>query len=143
MFAPPEAISKQPTNSNYGVQWLQNLRRLEIQINGIASKGLFCESKGGRHTLLVCLQDCLAALEHLEVFQLELCKDLSETKWDLAARLEGVLRAVGYELLEFSPTEKGAWTVWTVVFKRGIVKQNKQDMAENMVGEESCTMEAR
>jgi hypothetical protein len=125
------------------VQWLQNLRRLEIQINRIASKGLFRESKGGRYTLLVCLQGCLAALEHLEVFQLEFCKDLSETKWDFVAGLDGVLRAAGYELLEFSPTEKGALTVWTVIFKKGIAKQDKQDVAENMGGEESYTMEAR
>ena len=96
---------------------------------------MFRESKGDRHTLLAYLQDCLAAFEHLEVFQLEFCIDLSETKWD-------VLQTAGYELLEFSPTEKGAWTVWTVVFKRGIAKQDRQDMAENMVGEESCTMEA-
>jgi hypothetical protein len=124
------------------VQWLQNLRRLEIQINRIASRGLFRESKGGRHTLLVCLQGCLAALEHLEVFQLEFCRDLSETKWDFVAGLEGVLRAAGYELLEFSPTEKVVLTVWTVIFKKGIAKQVKQDMAENIGGEESCTMEA-
>jgi len=124
------------------VQWLKNLRRLEVQINRIASKGLFREPKEGRHTLLVCLADCFAALEHLEIFQLEFCKDLGETKYDFVAGLKGVLEAANYDLVEMTPNDKSAWTLWTVIWKKAVAKQSKKNMLEDMEDEERCAVEA-